>query len=83
MIPCVRMITTLQLRAVNLYSVLNVRVTMYLKHIDDEIYTPVHLTPLTIENLTRTLNTRFSALKDLQVLFVRFVLLERHIKNIE
>ena len=45
------------------------RVTMYLKLTDDEIYTPVHLTHLTMDNLIKTLTTKFTALKDLQVKF--------------
>ena len=40
---------------------------MYLKLADDTIYTPIHLCPLTMENLIKTMTTKFAPLKDLQV----------------
>jgi len=43
------------------------RVTMYLKLADDTIYTPIHLCPLTMENLIKTMTTKFAPLKDLQI----------------
>jgi len=54
------------------------RVTMYLKLVEDDIYTPVHLCPLTMENLIKTMTTKFAPLKYLQITSI----LEKTVKGI-
>jgi len=43
------------------------KVTMYLRMDSDDIFTPIHLSPLTMENLVKTLKSKFAPLRQLQI----------------
>jgi len=54
------------------------RVTMYLKLEDDEIFTPVHLSPVRLNQLIRTLKDKFAVFKESQKIRV----LQKNMKGI-